>query len=62
MQAEFGHPDVAILLTCLAFYYSGLNYSQFCEGLRHVLQSHDPATEYDRWTSGSDTLPETLRH
>jgi hypothetical protein len=24
-QAEFGHPDAAILLTCLAFYYTGLS-------------------------------------
>lgn len=61
-QAEFGHPDVAILLTCLAFYYSGLNLSQFCDGLQHVLKSDDPATEYDRWTFGSDTLPEALHH
>lgn len=61
-QAEFGHPDVAILFTCLAFYYSGLNFTQFCEGLRHVLSSNDPPTEYDRWTSGSDTLPEALHH
>ncbi|KAF2706375.1 hypothetical protein K504DRAFT_459665 [Pleomassaria siparia CBS 279.74] len=61
-QAEFGHPDVAILFTCLAFYYSGLSYPQFCEGLRYILKSHDPPTEYDRWTSGSDTLPASLHH
>jgi hypothetical protein len=61
-QAEFGHPDVAILFTCLAFYYSGLNLSQFREGLQHVLKSDDPATEYDRWTSSADTLPEALHH
>lgn len=61
-QAEFGHPDVSILFTCLAFYYSGLNLSQFRQGLQHVLKSDDPAAEYDRWTHGSDTLPETLHH
>jgi hypothetical protein len=61
-QAEFGHPDVAILFTCLAFYYSGLNYTQFCEGLQRILKSHDPPTEYDKWTSASDTLPEALHH
>lgn len=27
-QAEWGHPDVAILFTCLAFYYEGLNQKQ----------------------------------
>ncbi|KAH8656605.1 hypothetical protein BGZ60DRAFT_384977 [Tricladium varicosporioides] len=61
-QAEFGHPDVSILFTCLAFYYSGVNLSQFREGLQHVLKSDDPAAEYDRWTCDSDTLPEALHH
>lgn len=61
-QAEFGHPDVSILFTCLAFYYSGLNLSQFREGVQHVLKSDDPAAEYNRWTYGSDTLPEALHH
>jgi Protein of unknown function (DUF3638)/Protein of unknown function (DUF3645) len=61
-QAEFGHPDVSILFTCLAFYYSGLNLLQFREGLQHVLRSDDPAAEYDKWTYSSYTLPEALRH
>ena len=61
-QAEFGHADVAILFTSLAFYYSGLNLSQFGEGLQHVLKSDDPAAEYDKWTYASDTLPEALHH
>jgi hypothetical protein len=46
-QAEFGDPDVSTLFTCLAFYYSGLNLSQFREALQHVLKSDDPAAEYD---------------
>jgi hypothetical protein len=61
-QAEFGHPDAAILFTCLAFYYSGLNPAQFRDALRQVITSHDPASEYDRWTSSCITLPEALRH
>lgn len=61
-QAEFGHPDVAILFTCLAFYCSGLSHSQLCECLRHLLKSDDPAAVYDKWTYGSDTLPEALHH
>lgn len=61
-QAEFGHPDVSILFTCLSFYYAGINLSQFRDGLQHVLKSDDPTAEYDRWTYGSDTLPEALHH
>ncbi|KAH8635797.1 hypothetical protein IG631_11198, partial [Alternaria alternata] len=61
-RAEFGHPDAAILLTCLAFYYTGLSLVQFREALRHILASHDPASEYDRWTSSCDSLPEALHH
>ena len=60
--SEFSHPDVAILLTCLAFYYSGLNTLQFQEGLRLVLKSDNLATEYNKWTHSTDTLPETLQH
>ncbi|KAF2797566.1 hypothetical protein K505DRAFT_358267 [Melanomma pulvis-pyrius CBS 109.77] len=61
-QAEFGHPDAAILFTCLAFYYSGLTQAQFSQGLRRILSSHDPSSEYDRWISSCDTLPDALYH
>ncbi|KAF2396522.1 hypothetical protein EJ06DRAFT_222752 [Trichodelitschia bisporula] len=61
-QAEWGHPDVAILFTCLAFYYSGLTLDQLREGLQHVLKSDDPASEYDRWTHGAISLPHGLQH
>ncbi|KAK0649645.1 hypothetical protein B0T16DRAFT_457038 [Cercophora newfieldiana] len=64
-HAEFGHPDVAIVLTCLAFYYAGLTLAQFLQGLQHVLQSDDPAARYERWMAsrgGADDsrLPQAL--
>ncbi len=61
-QAEWGHPDVALLFTCLAFYYEGLNQKQLKISLEAVLKSDHPATEYDRWIQNSATLPEGLRH
>lgn len=61
-QSEFGHPDVAILLTCLSFYYAGLTPAQFRQGLQHILESDDPSSSYERWTSGHARLPETLHH
>ena len=59
-QAEWGHPDVAILFTCLAFYYDGLNTSQLSQILEHVLKSDDPSQIYDRFTQES-SLPDSLR-
>ncbi|KAI1761144.1 hypothetical protein GGR53DRAFT_506736 [Hypoxylon sp. FL1150] len=61
-QSEFGHPDVAILFTCLAFYYTGLTSKQFLQGLQKILQSDDPAAHYEQWISSSNNLPEALRH
>jgi hypothetical protein len=60
-QAEWGHPDVAILFTCLAFYYQGLDLAQIRQSLKHVVKSDDPSSEYDRWTHSSKTLPDSLR-
>ena len=60
-QAEWGHPDVAIVFTCLSFYYNGLDISQLRQSLEHVLKSDDPSSEYDRWTQNSKSLPDSLR-
>ncbi|KAF2084345.1 hypothetical protein K490DRAFT_49259 [Saccharata proteae CBS 121410] len=60
-QSEWGHPDVAIMLTALSFYYGGINFSQFRQSLQHVLRSSDPAAEFDRWTVNSSTLPHSSR-
>lgn len=59
-QAEWGHPDVAILFTCLAFYYEGLEINYLRQTLEHVLKTDDPSQVYDRFTQNS-TLPDSLR-
>jgi hypothetical protein len=59
-QAEWGHPDVAILFTCLAFYYDGLSTLQVRQTLEHVLKSDDPSQVYDRFSQFSN-LPDSLR-
>lgn len=61
-QSEFGHPDVAIGLTCLSFYYAGISMKQARESLREVLKSEDPAAEFDRWTGSTQELPDGLQH
>ena len=60
-QSEWGHPDVAILFTCLAFYYDGLSQKQLRQALEHLLKSDDPSCEYDRWTEHAANLPDSLR-
>ena len=60
-QAEWGHPDVAILFTCLAFLYDGLNAAQLRQNLEHVIKCDDPSSEYDRWVQTAESLPGSLR-
>lgn len=57
--SEYGHPDVAIMLTCLSFYSAGLSYEQFRQAIKHVLDSEDAAFEYEKLTSGSILPPST---
>jgi hypothetical protein len=62
-QAEYGHPDVAILFTCLSFYYAGLTIGQLVQGLEHILHhSDDPAAQYEWWATSCTHLPKSLRH
>ncbi|KAK8075993.1 hypothetical protein PG994_003265 [Apiospora phragmitis] len=58
-QSEYGHCDVAILLTCLSFYHGGLSQSQTREAIEQVLKSDDPASLYEKWID--ERLPEYLR-
>ncbi|KAF3491028.1 uncharacterized protein GIQ15_00545 [Arthroderma uncinatum] len=60
-QAEWGHPDVAILFTCLAFYLGGLELPQVKQCLESLMKSSDPLTVYEQWSHSSETLPEILR-
>ncbi|KAK4183027.1 hypothetical protein QBC35DRAFT_545071 [Podospora australis] len=60
-QSEWGHPDVAILFTCLVFYYDGVNESQLAQSLARVLKSDDPSTEYEKWVQSTETFPESMK-
>ncbi len=61
-QAEFGHPDVSIILTCLSFYYSGLSLPQFRNTLTQLIKSDDePVREFDSWTRNIASFPDSLR-
>ena len=60
-QAEFGHPDVSILLTCLSFYSTGLTLAQFQQSLGLLLKSDEPVREFESWTSEAEKFPESLK-
>lgn len=60
--AEYGHPDTAIVLTCLAFYQTGLSKEQLTRSLQHIVQSPDPSNSYESWIQGCQDLPANLRH
>ena len=60
-RAEFGHPDVAIILTCLSYYYGGLDDEQLRLSFEILLKQDDPSVDYDLWVQGSSSVPEELQ-
>ena len=60
-SAEFGHPDVAVALTCLSYYYNGLSEDQIRKSLKLLQRSDDPSVEYQSWIKRCDQLPVHLR-
>jgi len=51
-NTEFGHPDVAILLTQLAYYYTGLNDTHMLQCFNRLNQNEDePEMIYSEWIS-----------
>ncbi|OMP85161.1 hypothetical protein BK809_0000260 [Diplodia seriata] len=56
ISAEFGHPDVAIVLTCLSYYYSGLTSSQLRHAFENLFRESDPSSEYALWAQDCPTL------
>ncbi|KAK0208022.1 hypothetical protein DFS33DRAFT_1271388 [Desarmillaria ectypa] len=62
LLAEFGHPDVAISLTCLSYYYSGLTENQLDTCFQLLYKQDDPFSEYESWIKIDDSVPASLRH
>ncbi|RDW69126.1 uncharacterized protein DSM5745_08886 [Aspergillus mulundensis] len=61
-NAEFGHADVALTLTCLSYYYGGLSEDQVRQCFQLILKDNDPGVEYERWiVKIREDLPEGLR-
>ena len=63
LKAEFGHPDITIVLTCLSYYYGGLT-EQLLRTSFEILQEQDePSMEYANWLRDydSDSVPEYIQ-
>ncbi|KAL8805503.1 MAG: hypothetical protein Q9200_005403 [Gallowayella weberi] len=60
--AEFGHPDVALGLTCLSYYYTGLTNKQLRICLEMLRKLDDPSSEYTAWTTVDQSFPRNLTH
>ncbi|KAF9252833.1 hypothetical protein LCP9604111_359 [Penicillium roqueforti] len=61
-NSEFGHPDVAVTLTCLSYYYDGLRKEQLRDCFVLLAKENDPSTEFHNWvTQCVDDLPAGLR-
>ncbi|CAL8134406.1 unnamed protein product [Orchesella dallaii] len=48
-RTEFGHPDMAIVLTQLSYYYSGLNDEQLYEAFNILRIMTGPEKDYNSW-------------
>ncbi|KAG9309802.1 hypothetical protein JVU11DRAFT_10178 [Chiua virens] len=59
-RAEFGHPDIAIILTCLSYYYGGLTEEQLRFSFEILLKQDEPSQDYNLWIRDC-TIPECLR-
>ncbi|KAK2685062.1 hypothetical protein QWA68_016574 [Fusarium oxysporum] len=60
-RSEFSHPDVVITLTCLSYYYGGLDeealFSTFCL----LTKSDNARVEYHEWIRTAPTLPSPFK-
>ncbi|KAL2280678.1 hypothetical protein FJTKL_12386 [Diaporthe vaccinii] len=56
-RAEFSHPDVAIFLTCLSYYYSGLDPEELLSSFRRLKQDDQAQPVYHHWKASAPTLP-----
>jgi hypothetical protein len=60
-RAEFSHSDVAIALTALSYYSTGLTEEQLLLCFNTLFHTDDPAIEYQSWVEQDPTLPRWLQ-
>ncbi|PVH87759.1 hypothetical protein DL98DRAFT_544883 [Cadophora sp. DSE1049] len=60
-RSEFSHPDTAIALTCLSYYYGGLTDEQIHDSFEELLLSDQSQEEYVRWIQYSEDFPKKFK-
>ena len=60
-RAKFSHPDAAIVLTCLSYYYGGLSDKQLYIAFEKLVLSDQAQEEYKRWVQDAPKLPSAFR-
>ncbi|KAF4983724.1 hypothetical protein FZEAL_940 [Fusarium zealandicum] len=61
-RSEFSHPDVVIVLTCLSYYYSGLENEALFDNFGLLVKSDNSDPEYETWVKTAPNLPDDFRH
>lgn len=61
LRAEFAHPDVTIVFTCLCYYYEGLADNDLFLAFDRLVKSEGAAEEYAAWVKPLVDLPESFR-
>ncbi|KAG8732082.1 hypothetical protein FRC10_001233 [Ceratobasidium sp. 414] len=61
-RAEFGHPDVAVVLTCLSYYNHGLTNDQLNTCFESLYKLDNPVLEYEQWVRRNEQTPANVRH
>ncbi|KAF8537441.1 hypothetical protein BDD12DRAFT_887667 [Trichophaea hybrida] len=59
-RAEYGHPDMALILTSLSYYYGGLTNAQLQISLTELKKSNNSDTEYELWINHGP-VPEEMK-
>ncbi|CAE6503446.1 unnamed protein product [Rhizoctonia solani] len=61
LKAEFGHPDIAIVLTCLSYYYHGLTDDHLDRCFKLLFKLDNPSEEYEQWVKRNKATPEEVK-
>ncbi|KAF2802615.1 uncharacterized protein BDZ99DRAFT_401210 [Mytilinidion resinicola] len=61
-RAEYSHPDLAIVLTCLCYYYKGFSNDELTKTLRHLKRSDNSQHTYEGWLAKAKDMPSSFRN